>query len=105
MAPCAVMQTPAYIGSLYDIPGEQKQILKYTVEQQRTEVAAICWDFAIAHSYPSSQVKLSTVLNGASVIPIASGCRGLGIGHILAVEKNNSRCLCCWFHKKYSYVL
>lgn len=34
-------------------------------------------------TYPSSHVKLSTLLNGASVLPIASGCRGRGIGHIL----------------------
>lgn len=35
-------------------------------------------------SYPSSHVKLSTLLNGTSVLPFANGCRGLGIWHILA---------------------
>lgn len=34
--------------------------------------------------YPSSQEKLSALLYGASVLPIASGRRGWGMGHILA---------------------
>lgn len=47
----------------------------------RTEVA-----LTVIQLYPSSHVKLSTLLNGASVLPFANGCRGLGIGHILAIK-------------------
>lgn len=43
-------------------------------------------------TYPSSHVKLSTLLKGASVLPIATGCSGLGIGHILG-EHVRSDCV------------
>lgn len=49
--------------------------------------------FTIAQFYPSSHVKLSTLLNGASVLPIANGCRGLGIGHILAIKIHDNMIL------------
>lgn len=41
-------------------------------------------------SYPSSHEKLSTLLKGASVLPFANGCKGLGIWHILAAEKKTT---------------
>lgn len=41
-------------------------------------------------SYPSSQVKLRTLLIGASVLPMANGRRGTGIGHDVAEREEGT---------------
>lgn len=40
--------------------------------------------------HPSSQVKLRTLLTGASVLPMASGRRGTGIGHDVTVIEDGT---------------